>query len=76
MSTAQTKSFGSVSITPPNHGSGYVCAVKLNIDDDGFFGAVDLGPNEARAIALELLECVGAINPTYLARESALGARH
>jgi hypothetical protein len=74
--SAQINPFGSVSIVPANHGSSYVCAVKMNIDDEGFFGAIDLGPDEARAIALQLLEYVGAIDTTSLARETALGARH
>jgi hypothetical protein len=68
-------SMGSITITQPNHGDQYVCAVKMNTDDR-LFGAVDLGPDEARSLALQLLTCVGAINSTYVNREMALGARH
>jgi hypothetical protein len=68
-------SMGSITITPPNHGDQFACAVKLTTDDR-LFGAVDLGPAEARSLAIQLLTCVGAINQTYVNREMALGARH
>jgi hypothetical protein len=68
--------FGSVSIVPANHGGRNICAVKMIIDNEGFFGAIDLGPDEARAMALQLLTCVGVVNPGDIAREMVLGARH
>jgi hypothetical protein len=68
--------FGSVSVTEPNHGGPSVCAIKVILAEDGLFGAIDLGPDEARAIALQLLSRTGAVMLGDISRETLHGARH
>jgi hypothetical protein len=62
---------GSISVTDPNHGGQYVCAVKINISKEGLFCIIDLGPNEARAIALQLLTCTGDLKLGDIAHEAS-----
>ena len=50
----ETFTWGDISIGEPSS-DGSVCSVKLT-SDDGFYGAIDLSPASARALALQILK--------------------
>jgi hypothetical protein len=56
-------------------GAEHVCSLKLT-NDEGYFGSIDLDPQAARAIGLDLLKRAGAIRFHDALREDTLGPRH
>ncbi len=66
---------GDVTITDANSGGIYACAIEM-ADDDGNTFAIDLTPDAARLMGLQLLERAGSVSWAETAHELLQGARH